>query len=288
MQGLANKIAELTYKSVTDIRFIASSGWAEVWRAVCVGDERFAIKIPLPGARSTSRIEARMLRYLEEHSSLPVPRVHAVSDDILVMDYIENGGTIDALDVKAQRHAGRLIANLHNVEAKEFGLDFDTVFGPIDQPNAASNSWISFFRVQRLVHMAREAEQRGRITADFRLRVEKLGGRLSDIIPEHGQASLLHGDLWQGNILVKEGRVAAFIDPAIYFGDAEMDLAFSTLFGTATSDFFSAYKEIRPILPGFHDERRDLYNLWPLLGHVALFGGRYVAQTDAILRRYGV
>jgi fructosamine-3-kinase len=118
-------------------------------------------------------------------------------------------------------------------------------------------------------------------------RLETLAGRLDRWIAEPAHPSLLHGDLWTGNILVNRGRVVGFIDPALYYGDAEIELAFGTLFGTFGRPFFERYGELRPLNPGFFEERRDLYNLYPLLVHVRLFGGSYVGSVEATLDRFG-
>jgi fructosamine-3-kinase len=136
--------------------------------------------------------------------------------------------------------------------------------------------------------MAGLAHDAGRLDDAMLGRIRGLADKLEELIEEPARPSLLHGDLWQGNLLVREGRVAAFIDPAIYYGHGEMDLAFATLFGTLSEPFFEAYQEQRPIAAGFFEQRRDLYNLWPLLGHVLFFGGSYLGQVDAILRRHDV
>ncbi|MCH8861407.1 MAG: fructosamine kinase family protein, partial [Proteobacteria bacterium] len=168
------------------------------------------------------------------------------------------------------------------------GLKLDTVFGSAHQPNGRCSSWIGFFRDRRLLYMAGLAFRAGRMDDAMLGRVKELAGKLEDLIEEPAAPSLLHGDLWQGNMLVRGGRIEAFIDPAIYYGHAEMDLAFSTLFGTLSDSFFGAYQEQRPIAAGFFEQRRDLYNLWPLLGHVLFFGGAYLGQVDAILRRHNI
>jgi fructosamine-3-kinase len=118
-------------------------------------------------------------------------------------------------------------------------------------------------------------------------RLERFCGRLERYIDAPAAPSLVHGDLWGGNILVKAGRIAAFLDPAIYYADAEIELAFTTLFGTFGEAFFERYRERRAIAPGFFEARRDIYNLYPLLVHTRLFGGHYAASVDGILRRYG-
>jgi fructosamine-3-kinase len=149
-------------------------------------------------------------------------------------------------------------------------------------------SWVEFFAERRLVHLANEAHRAGMLDRDMRTRVERFArDRLALLIREPAHPSLLHGDAWGGNILVRGGRVAAFIDPAVYHGHAEAELAFGTLFGTFTEHFFGAYRERRMIAEGFFDVRRDVYNLYPLLVHARLFGGGYVAQIDATLRRFG-
>jgi fructosamine-3-kinase len=117
-------------------------------------------------------------------------------------------------------------------------------------------------------------------------RVETLAGRLDRWISDDARPSLIHGDMWSGNVLTKNGRIAGFVDPAIYYADAEIELAFATLFTTFGDAFFARYSELRPLRSGFFEERRDLYNLYPLLVHVRLFGGGYVGSVERTLARY--
>ena len=93
--------------------------------------------------------------------------------------------------------------------------------------------------------------------------------------------------MWDGNVLCQNGRIGGFVDPAIYYADPEIELAFATLFNTFDRPFFDRYTEIRPISPGFFEERRHIYNLYPLLVHVRLFGGSYVNSVDGVLQRFG-
>jgi fructosamine-3-kinase len=119
-----------------------------------------------------------------------------------------------------------------------------------------------------------------------RRNVDQLAARLDDILYEPEQPALIHGDMWGGNVLPDNGRIAGFVDPAIYYAHPEIELAFSTLFSTYGKPFFRRYEEIRPLQPDFFEERRDVYNLYPLLVHVRLFGGSYVGQVKRILSRY--
>ena len=113
-----------------------------------------------------------------------------------------------------------------------------------------------------------------------------MAGRLGRWIDEPDQPGLIHGDCWGGNVLCRRGRVAAFIDPAIYYADPDMELAFGTLFATFGPAFFRRYQDIRPLRPGFFEARRDLYNLYPLLVHVRLFGGTYLTGVERVLDRF--
>lgn len=264
------------------VRFAALSGG-------CVGDVRRAV---LEGGTSVVvktghglEVEGWMLRTLAERSALPVPAVLHADDSLLVIEYIEAG---DPITPAAETHAADLLAALHGISAPEFGLERDTVIGGLAQPNEPSPDWIEFFRDRRLMHMARAALDAGRLPAALMGRVERLAGRLGDWLPTPAQPSLIHGDMWGGNVLVKGGRIAGFVDPAIYYADAEIELAFSTLFSTFGEPFFSRYGEIRPLNAGFFEVRRDLYNLYPLLVHVRLFGGGYLALVERILSRCGV
>jgi fructosamine-3-kinase len=111
--------------------------------------------------------------------------------------------------------------------------------------------------------------------------------RLGRWLAEPPAASILHGDMWTGNALVNNGKIAGFIDPAIYFGDPEIELAFTTMFGTFGEGFFRKHEGLRGLAPGVFEEHRDIYNLYPLLVHVRLFGGSYVQSIDNTLGRPG-
>ena len=229
-------------------------------------------------------VEGYMLRYLEDHSDLPVPHVVHAEGGLLVMTFIPNSG---GLGRASQAHAADLLAALHGVTAARFGLDRATLIGGLHQPNPWTESWRDFFRDQRLLYMGGQALKAGRLPARTMTRLEAFCGRIERWIDEPAAGSLVHGDMWTGNVLTHGERIAGFVDPAIYYGDPEIELAFSTLFGTFGEPFFSRYNELRPLAPGFFEERRDIYNLYPLLVHVRLFGGSYVGSVERTLGQFG-
>ena len=213
--------------------------------------------------RSNLELEAYMLGELARLSELPVPHVHYADADLLVMDFIEadSGGITESVE----RHAGELIATLHATQRERFGYARGTLLGPLHQPNPQSSRWVPFFRDYRLLFMAKEAQREGRLPSEMLRRIERLAERVDDFLIEPAFPSLLHGDLWTGNVLTRSGRVVGFVDPAIYCGAPEIELAFATLFGTFGEAFFEAYTEAMPLKPGFHELRASLYNLYPRL-----------------------
>lgn len=121
----------------------------------------------------------------------------------------------------------------------------------------------------------------------LRARIERLAARLDEWLVEPAAPALIHGDMWDGNIVHQDGRITGFIDPAIYCADPEIELAFATLFNTFGPAFFDRYQAPRPLAPGFFEARRDIYNLYPLLVHVRLFGAGYVGAVERTLARFG-
>lgn len=270
---------------LTSARPMGGGCVGEVYRAVLSGGSTVVAKVDRTGGHANLPLEGYMLGYLAEHSRLPVPEVYHSSDELLIMEYVEGGG---GRSRGVESDAAELLADLHGVTAPEFGHERATLIGGLDQPNPRTASWVEFFREHRLLYMAREANRAGRLPDEDLARVDRLAQRLDEYLEEPEPASLIHGDVWGGNVIAGSNGIAAFLDPAIYHADPEIELAFITLFGTFGETFFERYNELRPIRDGFHETRRDLYNLYPLLVHVRLFGGGYLGAVRSILNRFGV
>jgi len=246
-------------------------------------------KRPRADQPDTTAVEASMLKYLAQKSNLPVPKVLFQAKGILVLSYVPHKGIIEA--GAAAESVATHIAALHKIRPKSkqpyFGHSKDTFIGPLPQTNTPSDNWLNFFTQNRLLAMAQSCVNTGKLTSDTFKRITVLATKLPDILPGTPESSLLHGDLWAGNMLIDGNHVAAFIDPAISYGHREMDLAFIELMGGLSPRFFKAYDVIYPIEVGFHNERKAIYQLWPLLVHVRLFGGGYVGQVEATLNKFG-
>jgi fructosamine-3-kinase len=230
--------------------------------------------------------EARGLAWLAEAGALRVPQVIAVSGEgegtaFLVLEHIEPGRRAGGYEVAL----GHGLAALHRSGAPGFGLDHDNFLATLEQDNSPAESWAAFYIHRRLEPQVRLAIDGGAAPASWHRAFERLYARMDEIAGPPEPAARLHGDLWSGNLHADELGRPVLIDPAVYGGHREIDLAMLELFGSPGPRFAAAYDERYPRAGG-HQDRVALYQLYPLLAHVNLFGGSYVGSVDAALRRY--
>jgi len=275
-------IEDITGHTIRKKKSLVGGCISDVYKISLSNGEAVVAKVGDKG--SGLALEGMMLEYLLQNTKLPVPDVLCSNDNLLLMTWVPSSGELDR---SAQIHAADLLASLHQISDRYYGFYCDTVIGGLNQANPKSESWLEFFAQHRIIDMARQGLEAGLLPTGLMGRLEKFSCNLDKWLKEPDQPSLIHGDMWGGNVLVDVGRISGFVDPAIYFADPEIELAFTTLFSTFGDAFFSRYREHREIQPGFFEERRDLYNLYPLLVHVRLFGGSYVESVDSILRKVG-
>ena len=228
--------------------------------------------------------ESSGLHLLASTHTLRVPRVIALIDQpaALVLEWIDMGTNKHA----ASEALGRGLAQQHRSSTPTYGLDHDNFIGSNPQYNTPSRSWIEFYRDQRLGVQRDLAQRHGHLTPDRARRLDRVLNQLDRWIDESlVTPALLHGDLWGGNYLIDVQGQPVLIDPAVYYGDREAEIAFTELFGGFGARFYAAYNEAWPLDRGYAD-RRDLYNLYHLLNHLNLFGEGYGGSVDTILRRY--
>jgi fructosamine-3-kinase len=198
----------------------------------------------------------------------------------LILEYIDPGNPAK----NYWETLGQALAVLHSHTQPKFGLQFNNYIGSLPQSNTLTASGISFFFEQRLLPQAGMALYKGLLAKQAYDALFRLYDRLPQIFP-HERPALLHGDLWSGNVMVTETGQPALIDPAVYYGFRESDLAFTKLFGGFDQRFYSAYNEAFPLEDGF-DDRVAIYNLYPLLVHVNLFGSGYVSGVERVLKQF--
>lgn len=183
----------------------------------------------------------------------------------------------------AWQSAGRQLATLHRRTAESFGWTRANTIGATPQSNNWQADWVDFWREQRLGFQLREAARNG-YTGTLQRHGDKLLSRFPSLIDHAPSPSLLHGDLWSGNLAFTDDNQPAVYDPAVYFGDREADLAMTELFGGFSADFYASYRTEWPIDPGYA-VRKTLYNLYHILNHLNLFGGGYGAQAEQMMQR---
>jgi fructosamine-3-kinase len=222
--------------------------------------------------------EAHGLAWLAQARALRVPEVLAVGETFLVLECISAGRRRPDFDERL----GRGLAALHRFGTPGFGLDHDNFIGRLPQSNAPAPSWPEFYRSRRLEPQLALARDAGLCSSAMARGFDRLFTVLDERVGPAEPPARLHGDLWGGNAIADETGVACLIDPAVYGGHREVDLAMMRLFGGFGHHVFAAYEEEWPLDPG-HEERVPLYQLYFLMVHVNLFGGPYVAQAERAL-----
>lgn len=221
-------------------------------------------------------------------SPLHIPKPRLVSaataeePGLLLTTWIEAGPMTEA----AWERLGSGLAALHRHTAARYGFNVANFIGRLPQRNTWRASWPEFFREERLEPQVQMARANGYWPAAWEAPLARLYVRLPELLPAHPPGSILHGDLWNGNVLADRAGRPALVDPAAYFGHREADLAMTELFGGFGGAFYDAYREAWPLEPGY-DARRDVYNLYHLINHLNHFGGGYARSVEAVLRRYG-
>ena len=235
------------------------------------------------------KAEAKGLSVIRQTERIRVPHVWETGTlgdrSYLLMEYL------DAAPAKEDyfEHFGRQLARMHRTDPSEwtpgghYGFPENNYIGSGAQMNEIRTGWIDFFRECRLEVQFRRAQ--AYFDKDGRKAVRSLLDHLDRYLIEPRFPSVLHGDLWGGNYVTGPDGYACLIDPAVYVGHAEADLAMTELFGGFAPAFYDAYQEINEILPGYPD-RRELYNLYHLLNHLNLFGGSYYGSVMRIVRRF--
>jgi fructosamine-3-kinase len=263
-----HRVAELTGVAEDRLERLAGGDLSEVLR---VPGREGRDLVAKGGAEVVA--EAQMLRALAA-AGLPVPAVEAEFADVLLLEHVPND---EAFSPRAWADVGRHVHAMHGNAAEQYGWASDYALGSVLLDNEQMRDWPAFWSEKRLRGPAQLLD------LPWRKRIDALAARVGEMLPAAPPAALLHGDLWSGNILVKDGKLAALIDPACYHGDAEVDLAMLCLFGAPDEAFWDAYGRLEPGAA----ERRPIYQLFPAIVHMRLFGDAYGGLLDRLLGAAG-
>jgi fructosamine-3-kinase len=264
---------------ITDVTPIAGG---DINTALRLNGPAGSVFAKLRGAEDTAMFAAETegLKALARCDAIRVPAVLGQSEAggqaFLLLEWLD----FSPLRVPQHaRRAGEALAALHRNTGEHFGWPHDNFIGSTPQPNIESDNWPHFFVRQRLQPQFELAASKG-YKGELQSHGERLCGKAPALFLEYRpQASLLHGDLWSGNLGALADGTPVLFDPACYFGDRDADLALSELFGGLPLDFYSAYRTSWPLAEGY-EQRKALYNLYHILNHLNLFGGGYLRQAE--------
>lgn len=253
---------------------------SQAWLVQAKNGEQIFIKYldDVPERFYESEVEG--LDYLGRVGNVVVPQVLGYGKSFIAMEYV----TPAAQKPDFWEQLGHQLARLHGVTREQFGFVNDNYCGTSIQRNTYESDGYTFFGQHRLIYQADLALQNESLSPKQYEQILNIADQLGEWIPNQ-PASLLHGDLWSGNVHVSSKGEPVFIDPAVYFAWAEIDIAMTKLFGGFPDRFYQAYQEVRPLESAWQD-RLSLYNLYPLLNHLNLFGSGYLDSIDVILKRY--
>ena len=272
-------IATRLGREITGARDLHGGDIHAAYRVELRGGDVVFVKSSAGAPRGMFTEEARGLEWLRAAGALRIPAVIAVGDDeegprFLALEYLEPGRHAPAFD----ENLGRGLAALHRFGAPAYGFDQDNYIGSLRQSNRAHALWAAFYREERLLPLVRRAVDGRELAPGDGAKFDRLFDRLESMVGPTEPPSRLHGDLWGGNLHADDRGQPCLIDPAVYGGHREIDLAMMRLFGGFGSRVFSAYREAWPLADG-HEGRVPLYQLYPLLVHVNLFGGGYAGSA---------
>jgi fructosamine-3-kinase len=279
-RAIEAELRRLTGAALRSSTPVSGGDIARAFRVELTDDRRLFVKLHREGARMFPA-EARGLDWLREADAIRIPVVVAVGSDtapFLALELIEPGPPARDHDERL----GRGLAALHRMHPSMHGFPEDNFVGALPQDNRPCTDWVEFYRDRRLAPLVQRAAQvldRPTVAA-----FDELFAVLPERIGPPEPPSRLHGDLWGGNAITDESGAPVLIDPSVYAGHREIDLAMMRLFGGFSRRCFEAYAEAYPLAPD-SEARVSLYQLYPLLVHVNLFGGSYVPQLRAALRR---
>lgn len=226
--------------------------------------------------------EALGLKQMYATQTITVPQPvcwgTAANSSYLVLQWLDLGGGSN----QSWTEMGRQLAAMHRVgTSKDFGWSRNNTIGSTPQINTWMDNWADFFAEQRIGYQLKLAQRRGGNFPEPNQVVDLVRNKLTEWQP---QASLVHGDLWSGNVAISSDGAPIILDPATYYGDRETDLAMTELFGGFPTAFYHGYNEAWQLDSGY-GQRKSIYNLYHVLNHFNLFGGGYANQAQTIIQR---
>jgi len=276
-------IEERLSTDVLSISKLSGGDINEVYKITCPKGTyvvKYNSLLKFPGMFSKEANGLGMLQEGGVKTPAVIDHFEQMDDQFLVLEFVEQENT----EVNFWVNFANDLAVLHQKSHLAFGLDQQNYIGSLPQRNEQMSNWEEFFVLNRLKPLVRKAFDQGLLTKNHLDDFNRFYSRLAELLPTEAP-SLLHGDLWSGNLLCGTGQEAVFIDPAVYYGHREVDIAMTRMFGGFDPVYLDHYQEIFPLEKGW-EERIPIHNLYPQLVHLVLFGPSYLSGIENVIQRY--
>ncbi len=285
-EKIRKEIEERLDSSVKEHKILSGGCISNAYKLTMSSGKTFLLKINDNTPPDMFEKEAHGLNELQKADAVRAPGAKIYSNNYLVTEFIESSRKSGSFF----SDFGRDFAELHKYRGSSFGFYEDNYIGSTTQKNLTDDDedkdWTKFYFNKRLLFQLLLCEKNGLADEDLRKSFSRLESKISDILKDsEEQPSLLHGDLWSGNYMVDEHGNACIIDPAVYYGHREADLAMTKLFGGYSEDFYKSYNENFPLKDGW-EYRENIYKLYHVLNHLNLFGRGYYSQALSLIRFY--
>ena len=280
---LANGLEQLGVSTSIHSYHAVSGGEINEAYYVRTSEQEFFVKLNRQVQTNFFEFEKRGLDAIRETKTIDIPKVYGVVEDsdtnvpMLWLEWVEGQKKPDT-----ELLLGERLAHMHNQTNSQYGLDGMGFTGRLQQDNDWSDSWLDYYRNNRLAKQLEIGKQRGVITGKREQRLLEILKNLGKWVPENPGASLLHGDLWGGNWVVGNEGTPYLIDPSLVYGDREFEIAFTRLFDGFSNQFYEAYTANHPLSAEYQD-KEPIYQLYYLLVHLNIFGETYGGSVDRIL-----
>lgn len=270
-------------ETITNLSPVSGGDISQAYR-IDTANSSYFLKLNNLEALNMFQTEAYGLELIAKTNTIKTPKVlvfdNFENSAFLLMEFIESK-TPSSEDFKT---LGEQLAALHKCTSKHFGLDQNNFIGSLNQSNIYHSNWINFYIEERLLPQLQLAKEKGLLNSNKTPSVQQMETSLKRLF-ENVKPSLLHGDLWSGNYLISKDGEPYLIDPAVYYGHSEVDIAMSKLFGGFSNEFYNSYYDVLPT-DSYTNKRIEIYQLYYLLVHLNLFGSSYCASVKNILKKH--
>tara|TARA_Y100000590_G_scaffold350876_1_gene402909 strand:- start:773 stop:1639 length:867 start_codon:yes stop_codon:yes gene_type:complete len=223
--------------------------------------------------------EGKSLIFMKNLFPKLFPKIYFKNDKLLIMDYVKHD---KYKGDNFEKELATKIASIHKIKNNKFGFDYDTPIGALKQPSGYDDNWVNFYREKRLGMVFNHINNSNPMPKEINFKLEKILNKLEDFIPQKPKPSLIHGDLWEGNILFDRGKLKCLIDPGIHFAHNELEISYLTWFKYVKKDFFIHYSKFIEIDKYFHNYE-PIYQLYYCLLNVHLWSRDYIKNTKDLV-----